>query len=109
MPEFFFTTAANNQARETPHFRVTPVAGSLGAEVHDVDLTTLDDEGQTALRQALLDHQVLFIRDQQLDAAQLDQVARRFGEFGTEPYVTPMKEHPHIVHVRKEVNEGSRP
>ena len=107
MPEFFYTTAANNQARETSHFKVSPVAGSLGADVHDIDLTTLSEEGQAALRQALLDHQVLFIRDQQLGVEALDQVARRFGDFGTEPYVTPMKEHPHIVHVRKEANEGS--
>ncbi|WVM89853.1 hypothetical protein UMZ34_05480 [Halopseudomonas pachastrellae] len=30
MPEFFYTTAKNNQARPSDYFRTVPVAGSLG-------------------------------------------------------------------------------
>ncbi|HDZ56922.1 MAG TPA: TauD/TfdA family dioxygenase [Pseudomonas xinjiangensis] len=107
MPEFFYTTAKNNPKRASDHFTVTPVAGSLGADVRDIDLNTLSEAGQQALRQALLDHQVLFIRDQALSVEQLEKVTQRFGEFGVEPYVQPMPDHPHVVHVVKEATEGS--
>ncbi|PKM29387.1 MAG: taurine dioxygenase [Gammaproteobacteria bacterium HGW-Gammaproteobacteria-11] len=107
MPEFFYTTAKNNQARPSEHFRVKPVAGSLGADIHDIDLNNLSEAGQAALRQALMDHQVLYIRDQSLSVSQLEAVSQRFGEFGVEPYVTPMADHPHVVHVLKEAGEGT--
>lgn len=107
MPEFFYTTARNNRARASDHFQVTPVAGSLGADVHGVDLNDLSDAGQADLRQALMDHQVLFIRDQKLSVAQLESVTLRFGEFGSEPYVKPMADHPHVVHVLKEADEST--
>lgn len=107
MPEFFYTTARNNQPRPSAHFRVAPVAGSLGADIHDIDLNNLSDTGQADLRQALMDHQVLFIRDQSLSVEQLEAVSLRFGEFGIEPYVKPMVDHPHVVHVVKEASEGT--
>ena len=107
MPEFFYTTAANNPARDYRHFTATPVAGSLGAEVTDINLNQLSAEGQAELRQALMNHQVLFIRDQQLSPSQLEAVTQRFGEFGKEPYVKTMVDHPNLVHVVKEAREGS--
>ncbi|AQZ94477.1 TauD/TfdA dioxygenase family protein [Halopseudomonas phragmitis] len=107
MPEFFYTSASNNQARSYQHFKISPVAGSMGADVYDIDLNNLSDEGQTELRQALMDHLVLFIRDQSLSVAQLEAVTLRFGEFGNEPYVKPMADHPHVVHVRKEADEST--
>ncbi|PAU88206.1 taurine dioxygenase [Pseudomonas sp. WN033] len=107
MPEFFYTSASNNQARSYQHFKISPVAGSMGADVYDIDLNNLSDEGQKELRQALMDHLVLFIRDQNLSVAQLEAVTLRFGEFGSEPYVKPMADHPHVVHVRKEADEST--
>lgn len=107
MPEFFYAPARNNQARSFQNFTAVPTAGSLGADIHGVDLNNLSDTGQAELRQALLDHQVLFIRDQQLSVSQLEAVTLRFGEFGTESYVKSMPDHPHVVHVRKEASEGT--
>ena len=107
MPEFFFTTAKNNQARPSEYFRSVPVAGSLGADIHDIDLNTLSDAGQADLRRALMDHGVLFIRDQTLSVEQLEAVTQRFGAFGKEPYVQPMADRPHVVHVLKKAGEGS--
>lgn len=107
MPEFFYTTTRNNAARPYRHFKVAPVAGSLGADVTDLDLNRLSDEGQSELRQALLDHLVLFVRGQSLSVVEFEAVTLRFGAFGVEPYVKPMPDHPHVVHVRKEAGEGS--
>lgn len=103
--EFFFTTADNNRAACYRRFAVRPAAGSLGAEVTGVRLQDLDVEGQAELRQALLAHQVLFVRDQDLSVTDLESVTGRFGAFGREPYVTCMADHPHVIHVRKEADE----
>ena len=61
-------------------FEVRPIAGALGAELHGVDLAaTLSDATIGAIRQALLDHLVIFFRDQDLPPDRLLALARRFG------------------------------
>ena len=58
--------------------RLTP---TIGAEIHGVDLSqALSDDEINAIRDALLEHLVVFFRDQSLDAPSLDQLGRRFGE-----------------------------
>ena len=48
-------------------FEVRLIAGALGAELHGVDLAVeLSAETIGAIRQALLDHGVIFFRDQDL-------------------------------------------
>jgi taurine dioxygenase len=54
--------------------RCTP---TIGAEVSGVDLGNLDDTTYRALRQALLEHKVLFFRDQDITPAQHVAAARR--------------------------------
>lgn len=105
MSEFFYALASNNRAQAYRHLRVLPVAGSLGADVTGVNLNELGSDGFAELRAALLNHQVLFIRDQQLSVAQLEAVTQRFGAFGREPFVQTMAEHPHVIHVLKEADE----
>ena len=63
---------------------ITPLTGTLGAEIGGVDLRRdLDDATVAALRAALLTHRVLFFRDQLLEPAQQVALGRRFG------YLTP--------------------
>jgi taurine dioxygenase len=60
---------------------VTEVTPGFGAVVDDVKLRAdLDGETIAALRQALLDHKVIFLRDQSLDPAAMTALATRFGE-----------------------------
>lgn len=55
--------------------------GALGAIVHGVDLAKpMDDARFAALEHALARHEVLFFRDQSLDADGQMALARRFGE-----------------------------
>lgn len=56
-----------------------PLGPSFGAVVHDLDLGALDDAGVQALRQALLEHKVLFLRGQRLDDAGQVALAGRLG------------------------------
>jgi len=56
---------------------VVPLTSAIGAEVRGIDLREVEDV--TELRQALLDHLVLFFRDQHLDDESHLRLAERFG------------------------------
>lgn len=84
---------------------VSPVTGTIGAEISNVDLTALDAETVAEIRAAFLEHIVVFFRDQPLDIDQLKAFTRNFGEFGIEPYVKTMTEHPEVIAVVKEADE----
>jgi len=59
---------------------VRPVTAAIGAEVIGVDLTVdLEDATVERLRRALLDHLVLFFRDQPMTPAQQLRFAERFA------------------------------
>jgi taurine dioxygenase len=85
---------------------IHPVAGALGAEVSGVDLARpLDDATVAALRQAWLEHLVLFFRDQDLSPAQFLAFARRFGEPIEYPFVRGLDDYPEIIPVLKLAHE----
>ncbi len=68
--------------------RIEAVTPAIGAEVTGVDLSQpLDAATVSALHDALMDHQVLFFRDQSLDVDQL----RRFGESFGAPHIHPLE------------------
>jgi taurine dioxygenase len=85
---------------------IHPVAGALGAEVSGLDLARpLDDATVAALRQAWLEHLVLFFRDQDLSPAQFLAFARRFGEPIEYPFVRGLDDYPEIIPVLKLAHE----
>ena len=82
------------------------IAGALGAEIASVDLSRpLSDEVIGEIRQALLDHQVIFFHDQHLTPEQHLAFGRRFGELQIHDFVEPAEEDQHILEVRKEPYE----
>ena len=83
-------------------FEVRRIAGALGAEIHGVDLgAELSDGMVAALRQALLDHLVIFFRDQELPPARFLALARRFGSPIEYPFVRGIAGFPEIIAVTK--------
>jgi taurine dioxygenase len=87
----------------SPSLRLRQVAGALGAEITGVDLAQdLPDETIAAIRQALLDHQVIFFRDQALTPARQVAFGARFGPLNIHPYVAGMADHPEVMEVVKE-------
>jgi alpha-ketoglutarate-dependent sulfate ester dioxygenase len=59
---------------------VRRLAGNIGAEITGVDTgTALDDDTVSQVRQALLNHKVVFLRDQSLDYARQVAFAERLG------------------------------
>ena len=82
---------------------VRPITGALGAEIHGVDLgADLDAARVAAVRRALLDHCVVFFRDQRLDAAQQKALARRFGGIFVHPNYATVVADPEIIEIRRE-------
>jgi taurine dioxygenase len=79
------------------------VAGALGAEISGVDLSQdLPDEVIAEIRDALVEHQVIFFRDQRLTPERQVAFGRRFGPLNIHPYVKGMETHPEVMEVIKE-------
>ncbi|HLX87277.1 MAG TPA: TauD/TfdA family dioxygenase [Acidimicrobiales bacterium] len=77
---------------------IRPVTGVLGAEVGGVDLSEpLDDATIGGLRRALVEHQVLFFRDQPMTADEQVRFARYFGEIDEPLFRTTASERPEIL------------
>jgi taurine dioxygenase len=84
------------------HIEVQPVAGSLGAEIRGVDMAAVSgDEAISEIRQAFLDHLVLFFRDQKLTPHEQLAFAQRFGEPMEYPQLKGLPECPLITPVLK--------
>ena len=85
------------------HIEIHPIAGALGAEIGGVDVAEeLDDALIGEIRQALLDHGVIFFRDQKLDPARHKAFTRRFGEIFLHPNYQGVSADPEIVDIRRE-------
>lgn len=79
------------------------LAGALGAEISGVNLADdLTVETVAKIRQALVEHQVIFFRDQTLSPPQQVALGRRFGPLNIHPYVAGMADDPEVMEVIKE-------
>ncbi|HET7670778.1 MAG TPA: TauD/TfdA family dioxygenase [Burkholderiales bacterium] len=80
---------------------VRRIAGALGAEISGVDLRKLDEAQTRAIRQAWLEHLVVFFRDQQLEPAQFMAFAKRIGKPIEYPFVKGIPGFAEIIEVKK--------
>ncbi|THD79466.1 MAG: taurine dioxygenase [Phenylobacterium sp.] len=86
-----------------PSLKIRRLAGALGAEITGLDLAQeLPDATIAAVRQALVEHQVVVFRDQDLTPAQQARFGARFGPLNIHPYVAGMADHPEVMEVIKE-------
>jgi taurine dioxygenase len=77
---------------------VRPLTSALGAEVRGLDLRRpLADDDVACLRRALLEHLVLFFRDQDVDDEQQLAFALRFGPLHVSPLRTVHQDTPDVV------------
>jgi taurine dioxygenase len=85
---------------------VSPVGTAVGAEIGGVDLAAGVDEAQmTELRQAFADHEVIFLRDQDITPEQHLAFAERWGAVNVNRFFTAVPDHPRIAEVRKEPDQ----
>jgi taurine dioxygenase len=86
--------------------QIEPAAGHLGAEIRGVDLSTGCDEATLgAIRDALRDFLVVFVRDQKLDREAQLEFARRLGKPEVHPIANGMEGLPEVIRVLKPAGE----
>ena len=92
--------------RSYRHIQVRPIAGALGAEVEGVDAARPLAESIIAeIRQAFLDHLVIFLRNQKLTPQAQLAFARGFGQPMEYPQLKGLPECPLITPVVKREHE----
>lgn len=85
--------------------KVKKATAGIGAYVDNVDLRTeLCDDTVAEIRQAWLDHQVLFFRDQSMSLDQQKDFGRRFGELFVHPTLKGAEGHPEVLVVHADEN-----
>src|SRR5215813_11987969 len=83
--------------------QVEPIAGSIGALIHNVDVSEdLDETTVGDIRKALLDHCVIFFRNQKLDAERHKAFTRRFGRIFMHTNYKGMQTDPEIIVITRE-------
>src|SRR5690606_35518539 len=93
MSQAVSTQQASHQPATYEHIQVSPVAGHIGAEIGDVDLSRpLGDPTIAEIRRALLKYKVIFFRGQD-EVGHKEQIefAKRFGEV---TYAHPHEDQP---------------
>ncbi len=94
----------------TPYqlIKVTPIAGSIGAEISGVTLSdALPDDVFAEVLRAFHQYAVIFLRDQRLTPDQHKAFSRRFGQLLRVPFVRALDGHPEILPVIRSGKETS--
>jgi len=86
--------------------QIVPLNPVIGAEIHGVDLSKpLGDQTNAAIKQALLDHQVIFFRDQNLDPESHLRLGAIFGELEPpHPIFPKIESHPQVAVLENDEN-----
>ncbi len=79
----------------------TPLSGTIGAEIHGIDLARASDAEIAEIRQIWLAHNVIFFRGQTLPPADFLALARRFGTPIEYPFVKGIEGFAEIIPVLK--------
>lgn len=87
---------------------VRPLSPAIGAEVFGADLSkALDEDVVREIRDALLEHCVVFFREQRLSEAQHKAFAGRFGALTVHPMIRAEAEHPEILKIVKQPGDAN--
>ena len=86
--------------------RVEKLTTHIGAELHGVDLSeaSRNDDLFGAIREALLQHKVLFLRHQAITKADHVKFAQRFGALEDHPVSGSDPDHPGLVCIYKDLD-----
>ena len=86
--------------------RIEKLTAHIGAEVIGIDLAQAasNDDLFGTIREALLAHKVLFLRDQMFSRADHVKFARRFGDLEDHPVLGADPDHPGLALIYKDLN-----
>lgn len=84
---------------------VRPLTPTVGAEIGGVDLSgPLSNHQFSEVHDALMEHGVIFFRDQDITLDQQKDFGRRFGELHIHPYAPGPEGHPEILRIHTDAN-----
>ncbi len=81
---------------------VKPVTVRIGAEIFGIDLSQpLSNRQVEEVHASLMEHQVIFFRDQHLDHDSHKRLGRYFGELAIHSGVAGLPDHPEVVEISR--------
>ena len=84
------------------------LSGALGAEVNGVDLKDSSEKNFKVINNLLLEHKVIFFRNQKITSEEQLALAKHFGPVETHAYVKGLDKYPEIVRIIKDPNEKNQ-
>lgn len=82
---------------------VTPMTGTVGAELTDIDVR--NDDHWPTIRQAFIDHSVITIRAQDITPDDHIAFAQRWGDINVNRFFKALDTHPNVAVVLKEADQ----
>ena len=84
---------------------VEPLSPIIGAEVSGIDISKpLDEDVLREVNKALLDHQVIFFRDQKMSLERHKAFGLNFGSLHIHPTAAKIEGHPEILTIHADEN-----
>ena len=84
------------------------VSGALGAEVNNFDLNYLGNKDFEEVNNLLLEHKVVFFRNQNLTLEKFIEIASMFGPIEEHAYVKGIEKYPQITRIIKAADEKNQ-
>ncbi len=84
------------------------LSGALGAEISGINLKDTSDKNIKIINNLLLEHKVIFFRNQKITEKQHVTLAEKFGPLETHAYVKGLSKHPEIVRIIKAEDEKNQ-
>ncbi len=97
--------AAVDFTNEDASFSVERMSPTIGAVLHGIDLRqVLDPDTRDAVFRALVDHGVIFFRDQDLTTEQHIAFAAQFGDLEVHPFAEHKEGYPEVITIYHDEN-----
>ncbi len=84
------------------------LSGALGAEINGIDLKDTSIENFKKINKLLLEHKVIFFRNQNITAEEQLTLAKHFGPLEKHVYVKGREDYPEIVRIIKKPHEKNQ-
>ena len=85
---------------------INPTSGSMGVEIHNVDLSKeLSDSLFLEIREAFIEHGLIFFRDQELTPDDHLRFAKRWGEININRFFAKVEGYDQIAEVKKDPDQ----
>ena len=84
------------------------LSGALGAEITGIDLKDVSKENFKQINDLLLEHKVIFFRNQKITEEEHMALAEKFGPIETHAYVKGLDNYPEIVRIIKAEDEKNQ-